>query len=243
MTAQAVPCDNNDWQPRQTKGHHMRLPRSRKALQQRIEVDRAVRRERVIRDMERYGGEVLDSEEMQEAFHQVHHGWATVGEHTLRVTVTSLLICYTLKKMNVKVNIPAVVVGALCHDLGMVGLRDKCGSLRELNRAHPKESVQVARELVEELPEKTEEIIERHMWPAGDSQPPDSIEGVVVSVADKYNTVKDFVKGSEVKHTGVRNVVREQREKLVEAILKDEQIDEIVDEIVEEIEERKGIEQ
>ena len=221
----------------------MKLRRRSVAMKQRIEIDRAVSRERVIRDMERYGSEVLDSQEMQEAFHQTHHGWATVGEPSLRVTVTSLLICYALKRMNITVNIPAVVVGALCHDLGMVGLRDKYDSLKELNRAHPKESVQVARELVEELPEETEEIIERHMWPAGDSQPPNSIEGVVVSVADKYNSVKDIIKGSEVKHTGVKNVVRDRREKLMEAILKDEEIDEIVEEVVEDIEERRGFEQ
>jgi len=65
----------------------------------------------------------------------------------------------------------------------------------------------------------------------------------VVSVADKYNSVKDIIKGSEVKHTGVKNVVRDRQEKLMEAILKDEEIDEIVEEVVEDIEERRGFEQ
>ena len=66
------------------------------------------------------------------------------------------------------------------------------------------------------MPEKTEAIIERHMWPAGESEAPNSIEGVVVSVADKYSAVKDLVKGSEVKNTGVKNYIREEKQKLVD---------------------------
>ena len=59
------------------------------------------------------------------------------------------------------------------------------------------------------MPEKTEDIIERHMWPVGKTKAPNSIEGVVVSVADKYNAVKDVVKGSDINQTGLKyNVSR-----------------------------------
>jgi hypothetical protein len=40
----------------------------------------------------------------------------------------------------------------------------------------------------------------------------------VVSVADKYSAVKDLVKGSEVKNTGVKNYLREEKDKIKEAI-------------------------
>jgi uncharacterized protein len=162
-------------------------------------------KDRIRNDVELYGGEVIDSEEMQKAFDQTHHFWSTVGEHTIRVTASSMKICYVLKKLHINVNIPAVVVASLCHDLGMLGRDEKYTSDKECHREHPKDSVAVAREIVSEMPEKTEDIIERHMWPMGPSEAPNSVEGFVVSIADKYNAVKDLVIGSEVNHTGVRH--------------------------------------
>ena len=70
---------------------------------------------------------------------------------------------------------------------------------------------------------KTEDIIERHMWPAGESEIPNSIEGVVVSVADKYSAVKDIVKGSEVKNTGVKNYLRTEKQKIKDKIMPGEE--------------------
>ena len=176
------------------------------------------RKERVRKDLERYGNEVLNSEEMQKAFDQTHHRWATVGEHTLRVAGASLIICYALKKMHVKVNVPAVVIGALCHDLGMLGRHEKYDSLKNCNREHPIDSVYVAKELLEDLPEITEDIIERHMWPLGGCKAPNTIEGAVVSIADKYAAVKDLVKGSDVKHTGVKNYVLDKKDVILDAV-------------------------
>jgi len=89
------------------------------------------RKERIRGDIDRYGREVLESDEMKEAYEQTHHLWSTVGEHTLRVTLSSVMACYALKKLHIKVNIPAVVVGALCHDLGSAhgGEQGICHSL------------------------------------------------------------------------------------------------------------------
>jgi hypothetical protein len=103
----------------------------------------------------------------------------------------------------------------------MIGRGSKYSSDREAVAEHPKESVAVAKEIVSELPEKAEDIIERHMWPLGDSKAPNSIEGAVVSVADKYSAVKDVVKGSEVKNTGVRNYVKGEKDRIKEALKKE----------------------
>ncbi|MBR0373204.1 MAG: HD domain-containing protein [Mogibacterium sp.] len=194
----------------------MEKPYNENTLVRQLQERRADRKARIQRDLERYGSEVLQSEEMQRAFQQTHHQWSTVGEHTVRVTFSSVMICYVLRKLNIKVNIPAVVVGALCHDLGILGRSGKYTSQKECLREHPKESVAVARELVENLPEKTEDIIERHMWPAGNSKAPNSIEGAVVSIADKYSAVKDIIKGSEVNHTGVKNFLHDEKEKIMD---------------------------
>ena len=189
-------------------------------LHTQIKEKREDRKKRIRNDLNRYGSDVLQSEEMKKAFEQTHHQWATVGEHTMRVATTSVLICYALRKLHFKVNIPSVVVGSLCHDLGILGRSEKYSSDRECHREHARDSVMVARELVNDLSEKTEDIIERHMWPAGKSKMPNSIEGAVVSLADKYNAVKDIVKGSEVKHTGLKNHVLDEREKIRKAVRK-----------------------
>lgn len=196
----------------------MRTPYYESTIHRQIREKREDRKDRIKKDLEQYGGDVLASEEMKQAFEQTHHRWSTVGEHTFRVAFTSVMISYALKKLNIKVNIPAVVIGALCHDLGILGRSEKYSSAKECSAEHPKDSVEVARELVDDLPEKTEDIIERHMWPLGESEAPNSIEGVVVSVADKYSAVKDLVKGSEVKHTGVKNYVNDGKEKLLEKL-------------------------
>ena len=187
-------------------------------MHRQIREKRENRKERIRDDLMLYGNDVLKSEEMKKAFEQTHHQWSTVGEHTFRVAFSSVMICYALRKLNIKVSIPAVVIGALCHDLGILGRNEKFSSAKECSIEHPKDSVEVARNIVGEMPEKTEDIIERHMWPAGESEAPNSIEGVVVSVADKYSAVKDLVKGSEVKNTGVKNYLNSEKQKIVDKI-------------------------
>lgn len=196
----------------------MRTPYYESTLHKQIREKREDRKDRIKNDLQLYGDDVLKSEEMKQAFQQTHHQWSTVGEHTFRVAFSSMMICYALKKLNIKVNVPAVVIGALCHDLGILDRDQKFSSGKECSREHPKDSVAVARELVGDMPDKAEDIIERHMWPLGDSKAPNSIEGAIVSVADKYSAVKDIVKGSDVKQTGVKNYVQGERDKIKDLI-------------------------
>lgn len=195
----------------------MRTPYYESTIHRQIREKREDRKERIRSDLELYGADVLQSDEMKQAYDQTHHKWSTLGEHTMRVAMSSVMICYALRKLHIKVNVPLVVIGALCHDLGMLD-RGRFSSMKESNLEHPKESVSVAKDILKDLPEEAESIIERHMWPIGESEAPDSLEGAIVSVADKYNAVKDIVKGSEVKNTGVKNYVQSEKEKLLEKI-------------------------
>ena len=160
-----------------------------------IRLRRAMRKARARRDLLYYGSDILKSDEMKKAFSQTHHNWSTVGDHTIRAAEASLAICYTLDRLHIRTDIPAVVTGSLCHDLGILGRDRKYASGRECCRQHPADSVTVARKLVKDLPEKTSDIIERHMWPCGKSKFPNSLEGIIVSAADKYAAVKDFGHG------------------------------------------------
>ena len=156
-------------------------------------------------EIERYGSDVLHSELMQQAFRQKHHLRSTVGEHTLRVARTSIKIGRTLQKLHVRVDIPAVVIGSLCHDLGIVGRDEKYSSDKECYKKHSADSVTIARDLLDDLPEKAEDIIQSHMWPMYQSKTPASIEGFIVSAADKYSSVVDLIKGSSIKHANQKD--------------------------------------
>ena len=170
-------------------------------------------RDQIDRDIRRYGGEILESSELKKAYLQKHHNWSTVGEHSLRVAAASLAICYALRKVHIPTDTSAVVRGSLCHDLGILGRWEKYSSKKETSRKHPADSVEVARALLGDLPEKTSDIIDRHMWPGGHSKAPNSLEGVIVSAADKYAAVKDLVEGSDIRHTGLRHFLRRRLKK------------------------------
>ena len=178
---------------------------------------REERRERMQRDLRKYGDKILNSEEMRRAFRQKHHTLSTVGEHTMRVAMTSLAICYVLKKLHIPTDIKAVVTGSLSHDLGILGRNEKYSTSRECSRQHPEDSAEVAEKLLGELSKKTTDIITRHMWPVGKSKPPNSLEAAIVSTADKIAAVEDFVKGYEEKRPGVRGVIREIRNRKKES--------------------------
>ena len=193
-------------------------PSSENLIQREIRENREARKQRIENDIDRYGSEILDSDEMKEAYDQTHHLWSTVGEHTLRVAESSVRLCYALRKLRIKTNIPEVIIGSLCHDLGILGRSGKFESGKECLKEHPTESVKVAKELVPDLSEKSADIIERHMWPAGKSRIPNSLESIIVSVVDKHVAIKDLIKGSDINKTGVRRTVTSKKDSLKENI-------------------------
>lgn len=169
---------------------------------------REMRKERIQNDLERFGSGILASDEMRSAFQQTHHTRSTLGEHTRRVAEKSLSICHALEKLHIHTDIPAVVAGSLCHDLGMLDRDAKYDSEQTCSRQHPADSVDVARRLVDDLPDKAEDIIRHHMWPTAGSAAPRSLEGVIVSTADKVAAVEDFLRGSRVKPSDLKTIVR-----------------------------------
>ena len=150
---------------------------------------------RIREEIREYGDPVLKSEQFQKALKQTHHRKTSVGEHTLRVTASSLRLSHALEKIGIRSDQKSIVQGALCHDLGILGRDEKYKNNRECCMQHPKDSVDVAKELYPEMDQKTENIIRHHMWPLGGKRPR-SREEVIVSAADKYASVKDVVYGT-----------------------------------------------
>lgn len=187
----------------------MKLGGSNLRRQARRQERRIRKMRRVQDDLSNYGGKILTSDEMENAFRQTHHTVSTVGDHTIRVARMSLNMSYFLRKLHIPMDIPAVVTGALSHDLGILGRDDKFDSMRQCSVQHPVDSVKVAGKIVGDLPPKTSDIIARHMWPVGGTKPPNSLEGAVVSMADKVATFVDFAKGCQQKRQVFRDVFRE----------------------------------
>ena len=94
-------------------------------------------------------------------------------------------------KLHIATDIPEVVTGSLCHDLGSSGRR-KIGSQEECLRQHPADSVEPPAKAGGELSDESEDAISRHMWPFAGSKPPNSLEGAIVSTADKIATFEDY---------------------------------------------------
>ena len=195
------------------KGGKMKLKTAAARRRKRRREEREKKREKIREDLERYGSKILQSDEMREAYRQTHHTRSTVAEHTERVAEKSLKICYALDRMHIPTDIPAVVTGSLCHDLGILGRDEKYSSEQECYRRHPADSIEIARKLLEDLPEKTPAIIERHMWPNAGSKAPNSLEAVIVSTADKAAAVEDFFRGSRVKPVGFKETIQNMKKR------------------------------
>ena len=151
-----------------------------------------------------YGLDVMETQEFREAFLQEHHYTTTVAEHSINVAVIGIILCVLLMKMHVKVDVEMVVHAALCHDLGIMGREGKYKSEFECCMKHPVDSVKVASCLFPEWDEKTLKCIETHMWPARPGRPR-SVEGYVITLADKYACVMECTHRSTTYHC--RNIV------------------------------------
>jgi len=137
-----------------------------------------------------FGAEVLDSPEFEQAMAQKHHHVTTVGDHSLGVAYTSVKICRFLNAMHIKTDTKAVIRGALCHDLGIVGRYEKFSNNLVCWQRHPRESCEVAERLLGGLSKCEKDIISHHMWPTT-PVPPHCREGYVILIADKYCAVRE----------------------------------------------------
>ncbi len=146
------------------------------------------------KDLQRYGAQILTSGRFREACRQKHHLRASVGQHSVRVARASLKIAYALDAFGIRTDKRSLVVGSLCHDLGMLGRYEKYKNNAECCSRHPGDSVEEAKKFMPDIDLKTQQIIERHMFPLN-GKPPTSLEGAIVCAADKYASVKDLIMG------------------------------------------------
>lgn len=145
-------------------------------------------------EISEYGAEILASPEFRKTFETRHHINSTVGAHTMRVVEESLRICNKLAEKGFKVDKKRLVLSGLCHDLAMVGTRQRYGKfLGKFTTAfrHPVDSARIACGITE-IHKRTGQAISRHMWPLC-ILPPTSLEGWILTLADKKVAVRELL--------------------------------------------------
>ncbi|MGN1024518.1 MAG: HD domain-containing protein [Lachnospiraceae bacterium] len=151
-------------------------------------------KEEVDRYIYEVGSGVIDASVFQAGYFQKHHMRTSVAAHTLNVAQSSVYLGRFLEHLGVRVNMHDLVLASLCHDLGIVGRYAKYANNRECCNRHPLDSEALAKKLIPDVDEVVLNSIACHMWPIGPTGHPSHIEGFIVTLADKYSSVKDLVK-------------------------------------------------
>jgi uncharacterized protein len=139
------------------------------------------------------GAKIMASRQFQEADLQTHHHVTTVARHSFRVACICFCICHFLYVVfKIRTNWQLLIVCALLHDLGIIGRHYKYASNSECYTKHPVDSVDIADSLLGGLDDTARDIIGNHMWPVTPTRPR-TIEGFIITVADKYSAMTDFM--------------------------------------------------
>lgn len=122
----------------------------------------------------------------------MQHGHTSVYTHCISVAYTSCLIA---ARLNLKVDVPKLVRGALLHDYFLYDWHNS-NSLLLHGFTHSKRALQNACEDFKLSPLERN-IISRHMFPLTPI-PPLHIEGWIVNIADKYCFLRETFAGERI---------------------------------------------
>ncbi len=138
------------------------------------------------------GQTVIDSPFFRAADTQAHHRITTVARHSFRVACICFCICTVLYKIfKIRTNWQVLIICALLHDLGIMGRYAKYKNNSECCAKHPVDSLKVAESIIGPLGDLENDIIGHHMWPMT-NEAPHTIEGFIITIADKYSAVTDL---------------------------------------------------
>lgn len=131
-------------------------------------------------------GELLQHKDIQDLKYYKHHYYNTRFAHSLEVSYTTYRWCKRLG-----LDYRAGARAGLMHDMFYYDCRESRGIIEHHNRDHPLIALMNARQLTE-LTEIEEDMILKHMW-VPFKQTPEYTEGWVITLADKYHAMMDWV--------------------------------------------------
>ena len=143
--------------------------------------------------IQKYGGEILNSENFQKLKTFIQHGNVTVYEHCLHVTLCAIKLNY---KLGTRAKIRELIRGALLHDYFLYDWHFADSPLNIHPKLHGFYHPGIAlRNATKEfaLSEREKDIIRKHMWPMT-VVPPRCREAWLVCLADKYASTLETLK-------------------------------------------------
>lgn len=132
--------------------------------------------------------DILAHEKVRLMKNFTQHGDVSCYEHCIMVCLYAYMYA---KKLKLKINVKALVRGALLHDFFLYDWHDSAFTPDGLHGfSHPITAERNARNTFR-LSEKERGIISNHMWPLTVTKIPNSTEGWLVCMADKYCSLKE----------------------------------------------------
>lgn len=141
--------------------------------------------------IEYYGADILKSETFSYAATQTHHKRTDVASHSINTALVCIALFNILRLFHVHVNLAVLVVAALVHDFGILHRETKFSSRHECLHEHPQCSVRMLDEMYPDMDRRVLGAVESHMYPVVKIRP-SSIEGWLLSLADKFAAVTDW---------------------------------------------------
>lgn len=144
-------------------------------------------------DIKKAVSEILQNPDMQRSKQYMQHGRVSVYEHSVAVAKCSLRAARLLNRLfHVKFDYVSLVRGALLHDFFLYDWHSDWNKLHGF--FHPDVSFNnaVKRFHINAL---EEDIIRKHMWPLTLLSIPRHRESWLVSLADKFISLKETVYG------------------------------------------------
>lgn len=142
--------------------------------------------------LEKYGNDIIHSDNFQMTKAHIQHGNMTVNDHCMSVARYSLILN---KKLRLHCNQRDLIRGSLLHDYFLYDWHDK-GYVPERKRLHGFWHPGIALRNADkeyQLTDIQRDIIKKHMWPLT-IVPPVCRESWVVTGADKYCSLMETLK-------------------------------------------------
>lgn len=152
-------------------------------------------KDRLLQDIMALGGDIVTSERFALAKKVPHHTKSrNIALHSMETAGYALLIADWLEEHGLPVSHTTVVRAALLHDIGMTEPSVFYSPSHKKAFSHPRMSARIAKEEFG-ADESQVEAIRHHMFPVW-STPPRSVEGWVVSLADKCCSLNEVRKST-----------------------------------------------
>lgn len=135
--------------------------------------------------------EYLENPQVMQMKQYCHHGNITTYDHCRNVTKKACKIADKLKLSNEKIR--NIIIGSILHDFYLYDYHHNRRRKEGIHAwSHPRTALRNAEEIFV-LNNKQRNIIRSHMFPTCLFHPPTCIEAWIVTLADKYCAIEEYI--------------------------------------------------